>query len=97
MFDRVLLACIQFLAECPCPLCYIRKDQIAQMGTKLDSKRRSVFREDSHAIRSTIKRARDYVFLKGYNIVSKGIRNMLQQKSLQAMRVRSNVYTQTID
>lgn len=59
------------------------------MGTKLDAKRRQNMREDTHPIRSTIKRARELIFEGGYNIASAGIKRILDPKSLLPTRVSS--------
>lgn len=34
---RVLLASIKLLALCPCPYCFVKKDQIEEMRMKLDT------------------------------------------------------------
>ncbi|KAG2069358.1 hypothetical protein BDR04DRAFT_1128884 [Suillus decipiens] len=34
--EKILLACIKFLSECPCPHCLIKKADVPKMGTKLN-------------------------------------------------------------
>ena len=46
---RILLACIRFLASCPCPRCFTKKKDIAAMGTTIDTQRcAKVRRDDEH-------------------------------------------------
>ncbi|KAF9224453.1 hypothetical protein BS17DRAFT_655483, partial [Gyrodon lividus] len=34
--EKILLACIKFLGECPCPHCLVKKADIPKMGMKSD-------------------------------------------------------------
>ncbi|KAK6985130.1 hypothetical protein R3P38DRAFT_3332579 [Favolaschia claudopus] len=46
--EKVLLATIKNLGGCPCPCCFVKKDQISDMGSKADMRRRQGnLREDN--------------------------------------------------
>ncbi|PCH35863.1 hypothetical protein WOLCODRAFT_51266, partial [Wolfiporia cocos MD-104 SS10] len=84
--EKILLACIRYLAQCPCPRCLIRKSDISEMGTPTDSRRHENVRVDSPAIQDTIRRARGLVFKKGTSLNSKHLANILDTKSLVTTR-----------
>lgn len=85
---RILLACIKFLGECPCPRCLIKKADVPKMGTKLDLKRRKTNRRiDDASRRDRIERSRALIFQKGVGINSQHIKNFLQEDSLVPTRV----------
>ncbi|KAG2339699.1 hypothetical protein BDR05DRAFT_835785, partial [Suillus weaverae] len=37
--EKTLLACIKFLAKCPCPRCLVPKAKIGELGTRADRRR----------------------------------------------------------
>ncbi|THU76982.1 hypothetical protein K435DRAFT_618208, partial [Dendrothele bispora CBS 962.96] len=59
------------LGTYPCPHCLVKKDQIDQLGTKLDRRRRkNKARVDSEQRQSSIQRIRKWIFDAGRSIVS---------------------------
>jgi hypothetical protein len=80
---RTLLACIKFLAQCPCPRCLILKSKVGDLGKKVDRRRRERYiREDSHWLRSTVTMVRDWLYRQGINITSKRVKDNLGPRSL---------------
>jgi uncharacterized protein (DUF3084 family) len=85
---RTLLACIKFLAQCPCPRCLVPKAKVGDLGTKADRRRRDRdARQDSHGQRSKIKMVRDWLYVQGTNIASVFVRRVLGPESLTATKV----------
>ncbi|THU91087.1 hypothetical protein K435DRAFT_820957 [Dendrothele bispora CBS 962.96] len=77
--EKVLLATIRSLGRCPCPHCLVEKDQIGQLGTYLDRRRRqSKVRVDSENRRSMVQRIRRWIFDFGYRIASHAVEVILQ-------------------
>ena len=62
---RCHLAGIRFLALSPCARCFVRKDQIPEMGGKRDMKRRQKKREDTPLLRADLEKVRADIYLKG--------------------------------
>ncbi|KAK7435189.1 hypothetical protein VKT23_019759 [Stygiomarasmius scandens] len=86
--ERILLVCIKFLAECPCPRCTITKSRISLLGTKNDFKvRESKRRKDSPLHQEKIELARQFIFCQGYSVASKAVANLLDEESLTPVRV----------
>ncbi|KAF9237846.1 hypothetical protein BU15DRAFT_75648 [Melanogaster broomeanus] len=56
--EKVLLASVKFLAQCPCPRCYTPKDKIGELGSQADRRRRDrdVW-EDNNSIQDKINRS----------------------------------------
>ncbi|THU90778.1 hypothetical protein K435DRAFT_675497 [Dendrothele bispora CBS 962.96] len=76
--EKVLLASIRSLGTYPCPHCLVKKDQIDQLGTKLDRRRRkNKARVDSEQRQSSIQRIRRWIFDAGRSIVSNVIEGFL--------------------
>ncbi|KAH9954823.1 hypothetical protein BGW80DRAFT_390490, partial [Lactifluus volemus] len=70
--EKVLLATIKSMGQCPCPHCLVEKDQIAFMGTKLDMKRRrDKARQDSEARQQHVDRARKRIYEFGDRVNAK--------------------------
>jgi hypothetical protein len=84
----VLLASIKYLAQCPCPRCLIKKDQIHNLGTKFDSQRRDEIREDDLNRKGDIEMTRSWIFEKGRGILSAAVERVLSPMSLVPTRVR---------
>ncbi|KAG2342173.1 hypothetical protein BDR05DRAFT_976596 [Suillus weaverae] len=81
--EKMLLACIKFLAQCPCPRCLTLKSKIGDLGKKVDRCRRECYvRKDSHWLWSTITMVRDWLYKKGVNITSKHVKDNLGPRSL---------------
>ncbi|KAL6308598.1 hypothetical protein BKA93DRAFT_822327 [Sparassis latifolia] len=79
--EKILLACIKYLANCPCPRCLIQKAQIAALGTKIDTQQRAKIREDDNWLRKTINTTRQWIFERGYSLGSKRLKRALDPKS----------------
>ena len=88
--DRILLACIKYLGNFPCPRCSLPKQQISELGTKNDKKRREkLARVDNERRRDTVELAREWIFQKGVNVKSKPLQRLLDPKGWTPTRVRS--------
>ena len=83
-----LLACVKYLGKCPCPLCLVEKNQIANLGTKLDMKmREDKKRLDDKPRRSDIELARKWIYERGMDVGSIRIDRILGSRSLVPTRV----------
>ncbi|KAJ3556338.1 hypothetical protein NM688_g2089 [Phlebia brevispora] len=80
--ERVLMLCLKFLANCPCPNCYTLKKHVPQMGLPLDMKRRAHKRVDDASIQTDIAKARDAIFLKGAPVNGARVKGLLNDRSL---------------
>jgi hypothetical protein len=88
---RVLLATIRSLAKCPCPRCFIRKDQIDGSGTIPDMKRRLHERKDTSSWRNLIKSVRDKLYAKGKALMSGAVNERLKEFSWVPSLVRDHL------
>ncbi|KIJ42710.1 hypothetical protein M422DRAFT_170788 [Sphaerobolus stellatus SS14] len=82
--EKVLLATIRDKGLCPCPRCYIRKEQIDSMGTDLDMARRqnpNHIRKDDYSRRYDVSKARSLIYEKGVPVNGKGVDNILKNTS----------------
>lgn len=87
-FLRILLACIKYLGEFLCPRCLIPKSRIPDLGTEDDKEQReNLARVDDKKRRKTIEKARKRMYVKGININSKSIKDLLGPKSWTPTRV----------
>ncbi|KAF7359981.1 hypothetical protein MVEN_00725000 [Mycena venus] len=69
--EKVLLATIRNLGKAPCPRCYILKEDIPDLGTVRDVKKRETLaRTDEHVRDGTITRIRNWIFKFGRNVKS---------------------------
>ncbi|KAJ7244602.1 hypothetical protein B0H12DRAFT_1236060 [Mycena haematopus] len=69
--EKVLLATIRNLAKAPCPRCYLPKEEIPNLGTVQDKKKREkLARTDEHIQNGTITRIRDWIFRLGRSVKS---------------------------
>ncbi|THH19110.1 hypothetical protein EW146_g1980 [Bondarzewia mesenterica] len=84
--EKIILASIKSLGKCPCPRCFVKKDQIGALGMKLDQKRRENGRVDDSARQGKIKMARQWIFEKGYAVASKAVERLLGPMSLVPTR-----------
>lgn len=85
---RVLLASIKYLAQCPCPRCLVKKDQIGDLGTKFDSQWHDQIWEDNSNRKGNIEMTRSWIFEKGRGILSAAVERVLSPMSLVPTRVR---------
>ncbi|KAJ7015921.1 hypothetical protein C8F04DRAFT_984261, partial [Mycena alexandri] len=57
---------IRNLGKCPCPRCLVEKDELDQVGTVRDDKKRvETQRVEDDRQRSWIQKARDWIYRKG--------------------------------
>ncbi|KAI0366150.1 hypothetical protein BV20DRAFT_1038521 [Pilatotrama ljubarskyi] len=86
--EKVLLTAIKNLGKCPCPRCLVTKAQIPASGTKPDiALRKNHERLDSDALQYDIRRARDWMFTKGYSPTSAYVQRLLDSRSLTPMQM----------
>ncbi|KIJ05403.1 hypothetical protein PAXINDRAFT_93527, partial [Paxillus involutus ATCC 200175] len=70
--EKVLLACVKFLGQCPCPRCLVKKTDISDMGKDDDmNTRRTELREDNDNYRRKVNKARKLIFTQGKRLNSK--------------------------
>ena len=84
---RVLIATIKSLGRCPCPRCFVRKDQIGDMGTVNDTKRRENIRTDNQERQEKVETARKGIFQKGCAVASKVFDTLLGMTSIVPTRM----------
>ncbi|KAJ3557650.1 hypothetical protein NM688_g1363 [Phlebia brevispora] len=84
--ERVLMLCLKFLANCPCPNCYTLKKHVPQMGLPLDMKRRAHKRVDNASLQADIAKVRDAIFLKGAAVNGALAKALLNDRSLLPSR-----------
>ncbi|KAG6827318.1 hypothetical protein H0H92_012339 [Tricholoma furcatifolium] len=85
--EKILMACIQYLAQYPCPRCLVHRSEISQLGGKLDRQRRQTrMRTDDERRRNTVEKARKLIFQKGYNVEGSIIKTLLKNQSLTSAR-----------
>ncbi|KAJ7743218.1 hypothetical protein B0H16DRAFT_1223938, partial [Mycena metata] len=62
---------IRNLGKAPCPRCYLPKEDIPDLGTVRDRKKRETLaRTDEHIKNGTITRIRDWIYKLGRNVKS---------------------------
>ena len=84
---RVLLACIKYLAKCPCPRCLIIKEDISDIGKRRDMiNRTKCARVDDPTTQVRIAGARNAIF-GGTSFSSQYIEAATGDRSLTAVRV----------
>ncbi|KAI0700508.1 hypothetical protein C8T65DRAFT_580236 [Cerioporus squamosus] len=84
--EKILLACLKYLARCPCPRCKINKDKIIEMGTHADDCRRNKQRIDDDDVLWRITLARRWIFENGMPLTSKFLDRILGPLSLTPTR-----------
>ena len=95
---RILLACIRYLAECPCPRCFVKKSDMRLMGTARDMKRRQTQRrEDTEPVQYDINKTRSWIFEDGIAPNSTLINKVLASRSLVPLQVSSLAVTRCKD
>ena len=89
--DRIMLACIKFLGECPCPWCLVVKKDIPKMGTRSDfEQQEQTAWVDNKTCHMKVEQARAFIFWKGAGVNSSWVWNLLNDKSLTPNHV-SNI------
>ncbi|KAJ3557882.1 hypothetical protein NP233_g11630 [Leucocoprinus birnbaumii] len=79
--EKVLLTTIRFLGGCPCPRCFVKKDQIGAIGTTVDEQRQSHKRQDNHERQFDIQTARRMIFKEGRGVNSQPVDRLLKPLS----------------
>ncbi|PPR02756.1 hypothetical protein CVT24_002089 [Panaeolus cyanescens] len=80
--EKILLTCARYLGHHPCPRCLVHHDDIAQLGTAYDRKRReSTRRVDSVEMRESVASARRFIFEGGYAVSSDHVKSILDKFS----------------
>ncbi len=96
-WSRILMACLKYLANCPCPRCLILKSRVPRLGTKADARdRQKLARIDSEQIHNKINRARQRLFVDGKSINSVFVNQELQPTSLVPTRVGDSLAFQLL-
>ena len=83
----MLLACVQSLGACPCPRCFIRKEDISALGTKVDKQRRAKLQACNHIYQHKIKTAWEIIYEKGYVVNSKAVDGVIGSESFTPSKV----------
>ena len=86
-FNRVLLACVRSLGACPCPRCFIKKEDIPGLGTQVDGQRRAEHQKGDHVYRHKIETAQEIIYKKGYVVNSKAVDGVIGSESFTPTRV----------
>ena len=86
---RCLVACLRFLAKCPCPACLVKKEDMPNMGTVNDMKfRERNQRKDDQPVHYDIASARRKIFEDGAAPEGKTVEAILGPTSITPSRVR---------
>ncbi|KAG1850718.1 hypothetical protein C8R48DRAFT_544470, partial [Suillus tomentosus] len=69
--EKILLACIIFLGQYPCPFCLVIKDKIDRLGNRMDwFQQEKGVQVDDHHWRSMIEHVHEFIFKLGRSVVS---------------------------
>jgi hypothetical protein len=91
----VLLCCVRFLGNWPCPRCLVHKSEIQDLGTKRDINRRETKRRvDDDRRRMLVETARDMIYVDGVRPGAKAISNLLESRVVTPTRVSTSVKLQ---
>lgn len=92
-FGRILLTCMKFLGRCPCPRCFVEKDNIDRLGNKHDRWLRThKYRVDNHQRRNWIELVCEMIFIQGRSVISQAVEGLIGTTSLVPTRVRTIVF-----
>jgi hypothetical protein len=82
------MACLKYLATCPCPRCLTLKSKVSRLGTNRDlCNRQKLMRIDNIHQQYDIEQIRTWLFKDGINISSVAIKRVLGPKLLTPTRV----------
>lgn len=90
LYERVLIATTRQNGDCPCPRCFVRHDDLGQLGTPADLEIRDAVRRDDNARQQLVESARRKVFEDKVVVNNKNVEAMLKPQSLHPIMVRSN-------
>ncbi|KAJ3549152.1 hypothetical protein NMY22_g988 [Coprinellus aureogranulatus] len=80
--ERARVVGIRNIGECPCPRCFIKLGEIAQLGTEDDETRRGQKRVDDDERREKVEKARALIYDKNYAVDADKVNDLLQPTSL---------------
>ncbi|KAL0565557.1 hypothetical protein V5O48_016464 [Marasmius crinis-equi] len=84
--EKILLASIKFISKHLCPQCLTTKQQVHQLGTKWDQRRRMQKREDSDERRERVETARKTIFDSGRALGGHVVSSLMDEASEQVNR-----------
>jgi ribosomal protein L30/L7E len=88
---RVIITTVRSLGLCPCPRCCIEKDDIPDVGSIPDMRKREhLRRSDTAERRGMIEKVREWIYRGGSGVASAAVNAVLQAKSWVPTRVRCN-------
>ena len=91
---RILLTCVRYLGNLPCPRCRVHKDQVVELGSVRDIKRWGDKRRvDDEYRQGHVEAARRLIYREGLSIHSNKVKNLLDPMSLTPTRVSANLVT----
>lgn len=91
VLPRLIIACLKYFANCPCPRCLIPKELIFNLGNVTDHRYRTEFeRKDDNEVHAAIAKARKQVF-RGTGLKSEAVEQALRPQSLTPSRVRAQL------
>ncbi|PPQ78449.1 hypothetical protein CVT24_001579 [Panaeolus cyanescens] len=83
--EKVLLTCIKFLGNLPCPRCEISKNHIKHLGQMRDMQRRERLRRtDSDHRRTQVHAARRLIYEQGFSVKSAAVKMLLEDRAWTA-------------
>ena len=85
--NRILMACVRNLGNCPCPRCLIEKEYIPGLGTKVDGQRRAKLRSCGQSYQANIEDARRSIYKLGYVVNSQAVDHVIGSESLTPAHV----------
>ncbi|CDO76810.1 hypothetical protein BN946_scf185033.g7 [Trametes cinnabarina] len=81
--EKVLLATIRDMGNCPCPRCLVPKDRICEIGTPQDKvARERKARVDDASRKAIVQQARGFIMSKGLGVNSTAVEAILKPQSL---------------
>ncbi|KAG8898963.1 hypothetical protein FRC00_002093 [Tulasnella sp. 408] len=81
--EKVIIATLRNLGICLCPRCLIVRHQIRKLGLKADMKLRKVLRRtDTAGRRSSIVKARSFIYERGRGVGTTSVEAILRKESL---------------
>ncbi|KAF8230243.1 hypothetical protein L208DRAFT_1282850, partial [Tricholoma matsutake] len=91
--EKVLLACIKYLGNMPCPQCLICKADVPMVGSKYDQRKREMHQQkDDTTWRKDGELAQKWFYKNGMAVTSVHTDGLLGPKSLVPTRVGINFF-----
>lgn len=70
------------MGQCPCPRCFVQKENLGLLGTKRDKNTRKKLRTDDENRQWDVKAARRIIYEEGSTVNSKRVDDLLKNRSL---------------